>query len=245
MAARATLLVLLAGCCPISAPALRPLPRITARASSSERLGEVLERLRAEENRVQTMAIVHSIELRSSRSGRVGAFRGLIAVRRPDAYRLRLLGPAGLTALDLRYRGGRFVLSIPARGLRIDQSSPPSMLGGLPVEGLAVALLTRLEATPTALYEQGPWTVLYWHEPTGDDRLLYLDRDTGLARIESLGRGSHEHARLTYSDYRIVAGVPVPFQIELCSPREGLRARVAVERYTLNRALPERAFRLD
>ena len=56
----------------------------------------------------KTLSAQHRVTVRVQRLGGTDtrSLRGLVAVQRPDRFRLRALGPAGLTLFDLLVRGG-------------------------------------------------------------------------------------------------------------------------------------------
>lgn len=237
----AALIALVVAGCSSAVPPLPPLPAVGGTPASAARRQALQATLRAEEGRWRTLTIVHSIRLATREQS--GSLRGLIAVRRPDAYRLRLLGPAGITAMDLTYRAGRFLLAIPSRNVRLegDRSTPRSSLRGLPVDGLARAFLARTGDAPTEVTENARWSLVEWRTG-GETRRLWLDRHEKLPRIDSTWRGGRETMRITYERYRSVDGVRLPFQVLFFMPADGLRARIDVERYRVDPALPDSAF---
>ncbi|MBI2892619.1 MAG: hypothetical protein HYY06_03645 [Deltaproteobacteria bacterium] len=240
---RTGLIALFLAGCPPAVPPLAPLPRVAGAPASAARRQALLATLRAEEGRWRTLTIVHAIRLATREQS--GSLRGLLAVRRPDAYRLQLLGPAGITAMDLTYRAGRFLLVIPSRNVRRagDRSTPREDLRGLPVDGLARAFLDRYGGTPADLIEDARWSVMEWRR--GDEvRRLWLDRETTLPRVDSTRRAGREEMRITYDRYRAADGARLPFRVHFDMPAEGLRAQIDVERYRVNPDLPDSAFEL-
>jgi hypothetical protein len=243
--ARTLLLAALAGgCCTL--PRLAALPRVTGAPASPARLLEVLSRLRAAQVSVRTLKVVHHITLTSRGGASSGALRGLLAVRRPDAYRLRVFGPAGLTAMDLVWSSGRFVLDVPPSDVHLvgDERTPRRSLHGVPVDGLARAFLGTYEADRASLVEDRRWALLTLEEPGGARRILYVRPADGEVVIDSRFVDGREALRLTHADRRVVSGVALSHRVRCDMPLEGLSATIEVERYDVNPPLPGAAFAL-
>ena len=235
---------LLGACCTL--PPLPPLPRIAGPPASAARVGEVLAALRGAQASVRTLKVVHRITLVSKSGASSGALRGLLAVRRPDAYRLRVLGPAGLTVMDLAWRRGRFVLTVPSRAVRVDgdAQTPRERLRGVPVDGLARAFLGTFEAERAALVEDARWSLLTLVEPGGARRKLLVSRHDGTIAVDARYEQGRETTRLTPRDYRLVAGLRLAHRVRFDMPEQGLVATIEVERYDVNPTLPEAVFAL-
>lgn len=236
--------VLLGGCCAL--PRLAPLPQVTGAPAPRERLLAVLSRLRSAQAPIRTLKVVHRITLTSRGGASSGALSGLLAVRRPDAYRLRVLGPAGLTAMDLAWNAGRFVLDVPPSDVHLegDERTPRARLHGVPVDGLARAFLGTYEAARASLVEGRRWDLLTLEEPGGARRLLYLRRADATVVIDARLEAGRETLRLTHAAHRTVAGVSLSHRVRCDMPREGLSATIEVERYEVNPRLPDAAFAL-
>ena len=232
----------LAGCC---APRRLPtLPRVRGPAASPERLLAVLDRLDRQTAALASFKVMHRISLTSREGVSSGSLRGVVAVRRPDRYRLQVLGPAALLVLDLLWHAGRFDLSVPPRGVRMrgDARTPREALGGVPVDGLARAFLGGFPRLAARLVERGRWAVLTLEEPSGARRLVYLDRRTAAVMIDARFEGGRETLRLTQRDHRMVDGVPFPYRIRCDLPEEGIEADIEVERVEPARDLPDELF---
>lgn len=235
---------LVSGCCTL--PRLAPLPRVTGAPAPPARLLQLLSRLRAAQASVRTLKVVHRITLTSRGGASSGALRGLLAVRRPDAYRLRVLGPAGLTAMDLVWSGGRFVLDVPPSGVHLvgDERTPRRRLHGVPVDGLARAFLGTYEAARASLVEDGRWAVLTLEERDGARRVLYVRPGDAVVAIDARFEDGRETLRLTHADRRVVSGVALSHRVRCDMPPEGLSATIEVDRYDVNPPLPDAAFAL-
>lgn len=234
----------LSACC--SLPPLAPLPRIAAPPAPATRVQALLAELRGAQAPVHTLKVVHHITVQAEGRPSTGAMQGLLAVRRPDAYRLRVLGPAGITAMDLAWRSGRFVLTVPPRGVRVDgdERTPREQLRGVPVDGLARAFLGTFDATRAALVEDARWSLLTLVEPGGARRKLFVDRRNGTVAVDARFEGGAETTRLTQGGYRQVGGVWLPFRVRFDMPAQRVVATITVDRYDVNPALPDAAFRL-
>ena len=203
----------------------------------------LIGQLRAAQAPIKTLKVVHHISLWSAGLSS-GALQGLLAVRRPDAYRLRVLGPAGLTAMDLVWRQGRFVLDVPSRGVHLagDERTPRARLHGVPVDGLARAFLGTYEAVRASLVEDARFSLLTLVEPSGARRRLFVRRQDGAVAIDARFEDGRETTRLTHEGYRAVGGVRLAYRVRCDMPAQGLAATIDVDRYDVNPRLPDAAF---
>lgn len=107
-------LVGLSPACARRAPAPARFPTKAARDAAVAALSDASARLDA--GRARTLHVSASVRAR----GTAQRGRGVIAVRPPGDARLVLLGPSGLTALDVWISGARDRLAVPALG-RVEQ----------------------------------------------------------------------------------------------------------------------------
>jgi hypothetical protein len=237
------LVLAVGGCCEL--PRLARLPRVGGAPASPARVAEVIHALRTAQSSIHTLRVAHHIALAKGGVSS-GSLRGLLAVRRPDAYRLRVLGPAGLTAMDLVWSAGRFVLDVPAREVHLagDARTPRRALHGVPIDGLARAFLGTYDATHAGLVEDRRWSVLTLEESPAVRRVLYLSPPEMTVVVDARFEGGRETLRLTHGDLRPVGGTLLAHDIRCDMPREGLVATIRVERYDVNPTLPDAAFRL-
>ncbi|MCC6644243.1 MAG: hypothetical protein IT374_01560 [Polyangiaceae bacterium] len=119
MTARALCGVALASAaCAPAVTATPTYPTRRARADAVLALGDASARLEA--GRARTL----HVSARVRAAGQVHEGRGIVAVRPPTDVRMVLIGPSGLTALDLWVSGARDRLAVPALA-RIERDAPP------------------------------------------------------------------------------------------------------------------------
>jgi hypothetical protein len=229
---RAALIALLAGC---GGPSPLPaLPRVTGAPRPIEEASALLDRIRTREEEVATWKAVLSLAIEDRANDRSGSLRGALLVRRPDRFRLRLLGPAGVTAMDLLYVAPRYRLVVPGRPPI--EGADAAREKRLPVGAMARAFLRQYDAPARSLVVGG-----------GRSRLELSDRSVFLTAsedvlVDSIRENGKESVRVTYADYRDVTGHRLPFRVRMDLPERELTARVDVERYEVDPAIPQEAF---
>ena len=159
---------------------------------------------------------------------------GVLLVRAPDDWRLRLVAPFGLTVLDALHADGRTTVTAP--------------LGD---GGGGAAAFTRLGPGDTLAFGSGrEWTPCrpgaapgaYW---CGAPPTRWVTVDPGSATIAAEGVLEDGRAVVTrqYADYRLVDGVPLPFRIRIEYPLERVSVDITIDRYELNAPLRDEQFR--
>lgn len=216
--ARALLVLLaLAGCARV--PPLPPAPPGDPLAVARQRVAAV-RTLRA---RFDAVARVPGGERRSA---------GVLLVRAPGDWRLRLVAPFGLTVLDAVHVAGRTTITAP--------------LGG---GGGDTAAFTRLEPGDSLVFGAGDgWSPCapadanaYWcGAPPA--RWVSVDATTATVRAEAALEDGRAAVTRSYGDYRLVDGVPLPFRIRIDYPREQVTVDIAIGRYELNPPLRDDLF---
>jgi hypothetical protein len=140
--------------------------------------------------------------------------RGAIAQRPPNDLRMVLLGPGGMTALDLLVRGDRWRFAIPARDQlwTSEQTSKPPR--GLPVSFLRWWLLQPLSGRLLSVHNAPEGTVFVLREADATVRVqrrgegLRMDRKSpsGTERMEVSGPGC-SHAVYEHVEGRVRVAV--------------------------------------
>ena len=230
---------------------------ITIAACSAERRGEqvapaldatdpeaALAIVRAREDAVRTLratfrAEVHARDESGEPSAR--AVGGVLLVRKPEDFRLRLTLPLGLTVFDYLARGERVSVVRPlARG------DDPADFRSFSREDLGQAFLRGGLAFPgtcAARRRSSPWLV--FDCLVGGAKLLRqirVDPDTGRIAQERSFRNGHVRLLLEYDDFRAADGADLPHRILLVYPDEGVHVDIEVDRYEVNPVLAERLF---
>ncbi len=114
--------------------------------------------------------------------------RGAVARRLPGDLRMILLGPAGMTALDLLVRGDRFRMEVPARDSVWQGENGDAEREGLPVAFLRWWLLEPLSGRLLSVHQTDDGPVYVLRE--GDATIRVQRRHDGLVmnRISPSGR---------------------------------------------------------
>jgi hypothetical protein len=147
--------------------------------------------------------------------------RGAIAQRPPNDLRMVLLGPGGMTALDLLVRGDQWRFAIPARDQlwTSEQTSKPPR--GLPVSFLRWWLLQPLSGRLLSAHQGPGGTVFVLREGDATVRVqhrgdgLRMDRKSpsGTERMEVSGTGC-SHAVYEHVEGRIRVAVQCEEAVE-------------------------------
>jgi hypothetical protein len=151
--------------------------------------------------------------------------RGAIAQRPPSDLRMVLLGPGGMTALDLLVRGDRWRFAIPARDQiwTSEQTSKPPP--GLPVSFLRWWLLQPLSGKLLSAHDAPEGTVFVLREGDATVRVqrrgegLRMDRKStsGTERMEVARPGCSE-AVYEHVEGRVRVGVQCEEAVEGAVP---------------------------
>ncbi len=135
---------------PVAAPTRMSAPDTASWRASRKSLAELRAKWGAEPG---TMNL--AVRLVSHTTGTDMSGRGVVAVDPPESLRMVLLGPGGLTALDLLVRGEHWRLSIPARDKTFrDGQTSEDQSRYLPVRFLRWWLLTPLQGRLVAAWER-------------------------------------------------------------------------------------------
>ena len=241
MLARAALIALFAGCGG-ARPALPPLPSVPGPPRPLAEARALLAELRLREDAAGSWKAVHSLSIEDRRSLRSARLRGVLLVRRPDRFRLRLLGPAGMTAMDLLFVAPRYQLAIPGG---------PAISGAdarrerrLPVDAMARAFLRVYDGEPVALHTSATRRRLDLRGAGGVRRTLVVGGDRPEVLVDSARGDGGESLRVTYADWREIEGRRLPFRVRMDLPQREITARVEVERYELDPRVPADAFEM-
>lgn len=215
--AAAAVLLLAAGCArpPLALPAIDGDPLAVLRAR-----GAAIATLRA---RFSAVAYVGGEERRAS---------GVLLARHPDALRLRLIAPFGLTVLDYTRTADEAAVWLPEA--RADAPADVALFGHLGVDDALPPASCRAEPA------DGPLAVYRCPLAPAGERLLGLDPTTATLRVARDWVEGRLVLTRTYDDYRLVGGVPLPFRLSLHA--ENATVEVRIDAYELNPRLAADAF---
>jgi hypothetical protein len=232
--ALATLLFVLAGC-----PAARaPLPGVAAADPA-----DILAIVRAREERITSLRARFTARTRTPGGER--SADGVLLVKKPDSFRLRLYLPFGLTVFDYVSVGERVQLSLPLEG-RIVNGPPTGDLALFSQSDLGQAFLRGPQAFPGTCRPQwdGDGAVLVRCSDAAGvpQRRLRIDARTAtIAEEISYAEGS-ERVVMRFEDYRVVDGGVLPFRIALSQPQRGVSVTISVRRHEVNPELKAELF---
>jgi len=168
---------------------------------------------------------------------------GVLLVRTPDEWRLRLVAPFGITVLDaLHTHGSSFVTTpLAAANARIDD---PAALAAFSHMGPGDSLVFGTPRGAAACVAGQPRDGLlqYWCGGEPPSRWLSIDPATATVRAEAELANGRAVVSRRYDDYRVVDGVPLPFRIVIDYPQQEVTVDIAVSRYELNPPLGDDLF---
>lgn len=194
-------------------------------------------------------ASVHALRARFTVAMRAGKTdrrsEGVLLVKKPDRFRLRLLSLLGFTVLDYTSTGQHARMELPLEGERfvddeIERHAPFS-----PADMRQVFLH---DEDPTAArcvsaVAQGDDVVVLCH---GHDdvieRRLVVDRPTATVRQETVFSNGAPRLVLWFDDYRRVDDILLPFAIDLEYPGKDVLLRIDVRGYEVNPVLSDSLF---
>jgi len=201
---------------------------------------EILAIVRTREDDVRSLRATFETSTRQDEK-LVRTIDGVLLVRKPDAFRLRLSTPLGLTAFDYLSRadGVRVVSPFAAHGA--DASYLPFseddlreifIRGDRAFPGACAGTLARLDEL-----------VVDCRAPSGELlRTILIDTHAGTIREERSYRGGKLHLLLRNEDYRPTASTNLPYRILLTYPSTHTAVEIVVHRYEVNPALEDRLF---
>lgn len=234
-AALATCVLLLAACGCRRAPA--PPAEIVAADP-----GSIVAAVR------QRDALIHSLRARFTarvqRGTEVQHADGVLLVKKPDRFRVRLLSAFGLTVFDYVSWQTHARMRLPLEGKQLDDEEIANQAAFSPADMRSVFLRgdDALSAQCTAL-NAGAEAVLDCRDPTGaPQRLVRIGAAAQTIRQEISFIAGQPHLIMQFDDYRRANGTELPFAIELTYPDRAVRLQIRVRNYEINPQLPDSLF---
>jgi len=233
----AAAMVLLAGCVPrveagLPAPVAEPTDPARVYAAARRR-EDFIHTLRA--RFAATVTRLHDVR----------RAEGVLVVKKPDRFRLRLLSAFGFTVFDYVSWGAHARLELPLEGRRIEDDQiashsafAPSDMRALFLREARPAHLTCVPAT-----ESGTDTVVTCRDGEGQTRRrVRIDSATATVREETQLAGDHVDVTMRFGDYRAVDATLLPYHIELLYPERAVRLAITVRSYEVNPELADDLF---
>jgi len=168
---------------------------------------------------------------------------GVLLVRKPDDFRMRLTLPLGLTAFDYLRRADGVRIVYPLD--RNDGGTPREALLPFADEDLAPIFLRGAQAFPgdCAAALRSDQLVADCRDPSRAlRREIVMAADSGRVREERSYRDGQLRVWLRNDDYRATGSADLPYRIILAYPGTNLRIEIRIHRYDVNPALGERMF---
>ncbi len=204
----------------------------------------------------RTLKAVHRVALEISidhRRSEKRTFRGVLAIQRPDRFRLQILGPMGVKLIDLLYIGGRAQLLYLAETLTKSSHLPRIM--GRVAEDIGVIyrldpefsadMLIMEESVSLASGRAPLYTLKELLGETVVRTMTIFAATLAIARAER-HEDSDNTLTITYGDYERHDRVLVPRSIHMS--REGTLSywlSISVESVQLNQELDQKLFRAE
>ncbi|MBI4518630.1 MAG: hypothetical protein HY699_22765 [Deltaproteobacteria bacterium] len=228
------LAILGTGCAP-SRPAAPELPGLEPTA--------VVAAVRAGEERIATLRARFSAAAR--RGGEHHSTTGVLLVKKPDRFRLRMMLPLGLTVFDYVRWGEQAQLSLPLQG-QVVTGSAAETAAGFSNADLGQAFLRGPAAFPGACTpedDRGPVIVVSCRDAGGQVlRRLRIDRAHATIGEETSYEAGEPRLILRYDDYRPVGDAELPYRIALLYPARDVALEIAIQRYEVNPVLADELF---
>lgn len=204
----------------------------------------LLQTVREREDRITSLRARFTAD--TQRAGARRTADGVLLVKKPDRFRLRMTLPFGLTIFDYLKWGDRAQLSLPLEGRVVDG---PLQGHGLAFsqEDLGQAFLRGPYAFPgTCLANSsgGSTIVVLCRDASGALlRQMRVDSQSGALRDETSYDAGQAHMVIRYDDYRPADDTELPYRIILNYPAQDATLDIAIQRYEINPILADDLFR--
>jgi hypothetical protein len=166
---------------------------------------------------------------------------GVLVVKKPDRFRVRLVLPLGLTVYDYLSVGENIWVEIPGAGGSA-QHRPEA--GRFSRDDLGAIFLRRTDGSRGPCEVVGKAAGVYAECPPGAPTrwVLRIHQVSGTILEEAVIEDGEPRLVARYDDYRWADGYELPRRIELRYPRESSSVAIEVLRYEVNRELPDDLF---
>jgi outer membrane lipoprotein-sorting protein len=215
----------------------RPLP-LPVSASPME----VLATLRRQEDTIHSLRARFSATLRHGGTARRA--EGVLLIKKPDRFRLRLLSPFGFTVFDYVADGTHARMELPLEGKQLVDDEITTQSTFSPLD-FRQAFLRGEAAFPGRCTPGAAGAEVVVDCRTDRNvrlREIRIVRVTGTVTRETSFDSEQTHAVLQFDDYRIIDGLPVPFAIELRSPERDVTVQITLRTYEINPVLADALF---
>jgi outer membrane lipoprotein-sorting protein len=190
----------------------------------------------------QVRALRSRFSARVSRAGEVRRADGVLLVKKPDRFRLRLLLPFGPTVFDYTSWDAHDRMQLPLEGKQFNDAEIAGHAPFSPADLRAVFLGTdgRLECSAQGGATE---TIVECRDPAGAvTRLIRVQTATRRVAQEVHLVADQPELIMQFDDYRQVDSVDLPFQISLTYPQKNVRLEITVRSYDVNPTLADELF---
>jgi hypothetical protein len=219
------------------APRMAPPPVLVAADPT-----EVFAVVRQRENTIHSMRARFSATVYQGEN--VRRAEGVLLVKKPERFRLRLLSPFGFTVFDYVTYGTHASMELPLEGKRLIDGEIAAQSAFSPVD-LRQAFLRGEAAFPGRCTPRGTEnevTVDCRSESGEALREISIAGATATVTREISFAGEQPSVVTTFSDYRMVDAMPLPFTIELSAPQRHVTMQIVLRSYEINPALADALF---
>ncbi len=203
--------------------------------------GALLGEVQAREGRIRTLrARFTAVTQTGNAQHRVD---GVLLVKKPDRFRMRLMLPFGPTVFDYVSWGERTQVTLPLQ--RMSGAAPPPAFAPFSQEDLGEAFLRGTYAFPgtcAPTREADAVAVVCRDQSGGLLRRLDLDPSNATIRDESSFEAGAPRMVLVYGDYRPAADAYLPFHIVMSYPQRDLSVVISISGYDVNTSLADALF---
>jgi hypothetical protein len=169
---------------------------------------------------------------------------GVLLVKKPDRFRMRLLSPFGLTVFDYTSWDAHARMELPLQGKRFTDGEIASGGPFAPAD-LRQAFLRGGAAFPGRCTPRaaGAETVVDCRDGAGVVlREIRIEPRAQTVSEEISFTDSQPHLLMRFTDYREVGAATLPFSIELAYPRRDVVLEITLRGYEVNPALADHLF---
>jgi hypothetical protein len=223
----------IAACAPQVIPPAAPLSADPA---------ETYSMVRQREDAIETLRARFSATVRQG--DKVRRAEGVLLVKKPDRFRLRLLSPFGFTVFDYVTQGSHARMELPLEGKRLVDDEIGTQSAFSPLD-LQQAFLRGEAAFPGDCTSRAADAEVAVDCRNADHVLLReirIARATATVTRETSFTNGAPRLTMTFDDYRTIGGLPLPFAIELGSPERDVTMQITLRAYEINPVLADALF---
>ncbi len=236
--ARLASLALLAVVNGVGCSTSRPTTSHLAPSDPARALADV----RAREDRITTLRARFTADTQSD--GARHSAEGVLLVKKPDRFRLRLMLPFGLTIFDYVAWGQHTQVTLPTENkILMDQHDNRLAFTD---EDMRQAFLRGRNTFPGTCSPNGADTsviVVECRNAAGTLlRQIEIDSQAGTIRQETTYAEDQPRMVIRYTDYRPVADTSLPYGIAMLYPDRHISVAIAIRRYEVNPVLSDALF---